>query len=356
VKTLQFYVARRVGLYFAVILVACLLIGFHPLLLTAISRLGGVPLRTILEYLPYQSMELFPYLLPVILSLAVTATYCTLSSNGEWTAMAFSGMHPLRGVLPALALALATSYLSCELLTRVFPALRYQQRVMINEASRQTLESLFPGQTQVRIDDFALIGRERNGNFLYDVVIHIPGSLSESGPRRLTAKRVLLGFENRTLSLRLYGAWAADDLQDVKVEEVLIEFQEDRVLRLREVDASKDKFLSSTDLRRGLNSPDLDERTRAEHLFEYHRRYALGFSALFLTLCSIVTGLGFRRYSLFSSMTASMLCACVYFLTTIRLGEELGLSGKVAPWLGAWSTNILYGLTGGAAVFRILRR
>ena len=104
-----------------------------------------------------------------------------------------------------------------------------------------------------------------------------------------------------------------------------------------------------------LNEMSLSEVTRAaaaaktrkeklQAITEWNRRFAFPFACLVLTLITFVVSLQGRRFSTRPrTVIALLFVAMGYYLLQI-VGQNLSVSGKLPPWLGVWSANIVGGL------------
>lgn len=353
---LQRYILGRLVTTTAWVTVAAAMLVLPPIVLTAVSKLGGVSLSTLLAYLPFQLVELFPYLMPVVCLIAVTHVYGSLTVDREWTAMAFSGRRPAHGIAPGIAFALVASAVSCALLNDVFPDLRYEQRRRIRAASREALTGLFPGRSEIRIDNFALIAARRVEDTLYDVIVRLPEGLIDSDTPSVHARAVTLGQSGERLTMRFTDAWIGQGARQSNVGAIELEVPYARLLGDVSVDRTRVKYRRSSALRQLAATDALTDEERTPLVFEVHRRLALGTCCGVLALLGVATGLRLRQGVTLPATIASVCYALLYFIGMIRIAEVFGLAGRLHPALAAWSVNITAGVIGAIALLRATRR
>jgi LPS export ABC transporter permease LptG/LPS export ABC transporter permease LptF len=88
--------------------------------------------------------------------------------------------------------------------------------------------------------------------------------------------------------------------------------------------------------------------------FEYHRRFALPFAALFLSLVGIPLGLSSEKGGKAMGIILTLLMVVAYYSLFIG-GMSLARQGWVSPWLGVWLANLLFGVVGFFLVSRLDR-
>jgi LPS export ABC transporter permease LptF/LPS export ABC transporter permease LptG len=81
------------------------------------------------------------------------------------------------------------------------------------------------------------------------------------------------------------------------------------------------------------------------YLIEYHRRFALPTACLVLALVGIPLGLSSKKSGKSGGFVLTILLVFVYYVISL-VGVSLARQGHVAPWLGAWLSNIVF-LAGG---------
>ncbi len=133
------------------------------------------------------------------------------------------------------------------------------------------------------------------------------------------------------------------------------------VVEMREFDEIPEAFVSAVRKWDYLNlremqhyiktHPGMSERARNEKLFNLHSRLAMPWACLIVVFFAIPAGARTGRQGALSAIfTAIALMAGFY--TVAQVGLVLGSTGTLAPWVGAWLSNIIFGIVG----LELLRR
>ncbi|HSJ16396.1 MAG TPA: LptF/LptG family permease [Longimicrobiales bacterium] len=101
---------------------------------------------------------------------------------------------------------------------------------------------------------------------------------------------------------------------------------------------------------------------RAEHLrnrinqyqVEYHKKYAIPFACIIFVLIGAPLAVRFPRGGAGMVIAISLTIFGIYYMSLIG-GETLGDDGKIAPFIGPWAPNILFGALALWALTRIGR-
>ena len=114
------------------------------------------------------------------------------------------------------------------------------------------------------------------------------------------------------------------------------------------------EFLSSREMMRYLAAhPALSAETRAQKTTDLHGRLALPWSCFIATLFAVPAGAGGGRHSALRGVfTAVGLFFAFYAL--MQVGVYLGKRSVLAPWLGAWLSNVVF-LVAGLHMMRRIR-
>ncbi len=81
------------------------------------------------------------------------------------------------------------------------------------------------------------------------------------------------------------------------------------------------------------------------HGVEIHKKFALPFACLIFVLVGLPLGVSTRKGGRTSGFTVSVAIILVYYIL-ITAGEEMAMTGRIAPWLGMWGPNLLLLLVG----------
>lgn len=342
--TLFLYLLRRLV---AATTAAILGLGFvviPPLILAALARLGGVGLRVFLGYLPFQIMELGPYLAPTAFFLAVTATFSKLAARGEWLAIQMTGRHPIRTLLPGLVLAGPLALVSGWYLSGFMPGMRLAQENIKRSAALHVLEGLLPGRTTIEIGDFSIVCKGRHDNVFEDVVVRLP-ALEGGESRRIVADSATISIEKNVLHIQFAGAQVDSDRFRNRNETPRVSVPIDDLLRIKRASPNRPKYQSSAEIRRALAADEIVPEKVSAFRYEIHARNALAACYLVFLLLGIPAGLRLRSESLVGVVGVTALSVCLYYVFSLRFGEVLSVSLGIPVWLGAWSGDLLVVLT-----------
>jgi lipopolysaccharide export system permease protein len=105
-------------------------------------------------------------------------------------------------------------------------------------------------------------------------------------------------------------------------------------------------------LARNLRNSHLTERERLYVLTQIHGRFAAPWVCFVVVLIAIPFGAAGGRRNVFFGVAGSIFICFAFFILQ-EIGLALGVNGHVAPWLGAWLPNILFGVGGAALIFRV---
>jgi len=76
---------------------------------------------------------------------------------------------------------------------------------------------------------------------------------------------------------------------------------------------------------------------------ETQKRFALPFVCLIFVFMGLPLGLSTKKGGRTSGFTISLVIILAYYIF-ITFGEQLAMQGRIAPWLGIWGGNIVFGL------------
>lgn len=88
---------------------------------------------------------------------------------------------------------------------------------------------------------------------------------------------------------------------------------------------------------------------------EFHRRFALPTACLVLALVGIPLGLSSKKGGKSSGFVLTIVLVFAYYTVSL-IGISLGRQGRIPPWLGAWSADFVFLLTGLVLLWRAERR
>jgi lipopolysaccharide export system permease protein len=338
--TLFVYLLRQMLLSMAFSLGGIALVVFPALTVSAVHRLRGAGIETIIMYLPLVAMDLVPYLLPLSFMLAVVATFGRLAADREWTAIQAAGIHPLRMLLPGLVLATTLAGGTYWMVSTVAPEWTHRQRSYHMRAVAQALTTLFPGRTRIQVGDFLLEASRRTENTFYDVLIFLPRK--EGVPtKRMVADEVHMGFDGEVLRMSFVQARVVHGRSDATVGRPSLEIPLEELVQEPRSERTRATDNTSAVLKQRLAEGDLPPDLVLRYRYEIQARRALSVCYLLFLALGAPTGIWLRKGTQLAAMAASVAYALVYYVLSMNVGQELVFKGQLEPWVGAWATTVL---------------
>lgn len=133
-------------------------------------------------------------------------------------------------------------------------------------------------------------------------------------------------------------------------EQINIEIKMSQRLSLRNVHAQDIPLMEILEYLRFHPKPARDIRFLL--YTRLHERLAAPWSCLVVVLIAIPFGAASGRRNVFAGVAGSVFL-CFAFFVLSQMGEALGSKGIVAPWLGAWLPNLVFGSVGAWMTARV---
>jgi lipopolysaccharide export LptBFGC system permease protein LptF len=351
--TLQLYVLRQLGLSFAFAIGGICFIVLPGLSVAAVHRLQGAGVEAMLKFLPLLAADLVPFLVPMSFLLAVVSTFGRMAADHEWTALRMAGINPIWTLVPCAILALLLGLGTNHLLTSLTPRWSLKQRTQKHELVADALRTLFPGRTRFQAGPYLLSASGRKGNTFEGVLLYLPDD--DKGASRVIANRAEIGLEGDSLRVELEGARWIRGGQDVASENPIIKIPTRRLVQAQGIDRNRPRYLTSRAIEERLKDPELTPETRRLLRYEFHARNALAASFLLFLGLGAPTGVWLRKGTQLAAFSVAVGYALIYYLVSLRVGEELGRFSDVPPALAAWGPTVVGLLIGAFMVRRMVR-
>jgi lipopolysaccharide export system permease protein len=322
-----------------------------------------ISFRTIVFYYVCLMTPTLEYLLPASLLLATLYTLWYLTKNNEFTAMRASGISLFRIMMPFLGVGVLFTLLTAGIKETVGPQVGHWAKEFSDSKFRNSKETVYR-----EVAYFSKITRRqwligeidpRLPNRLVDVKIkqeRLDGSTSEE----LTAKRAEWVNGQWWFFGLTVQKYDKDDnpvkIQKPKESELntprpigyLTELPSDFFNEVK-----PPEFLTSLELARFIAShKELSKRTIAQKRFDLHSRLAMPWACVIVTLFGIPAGARGGRQSALTGIFLAMAFFFGFYALT-HIGMFLGKREIVAPWLGAWLSNIVFLTAGVLMMFRL---
>ncbi len=340
---------------------AILFVLVPALLVSTVHKIGTAGLGALTGYLPLVFADLVPYIVPLGFLLAVVTTFGRLAADREWTAIRSAGINPFRLLTPCLIVAgtlvVGTNWLASEF----SPAWKLRQRTFRREALENAVKRLSPGQTNLQFPGFFLSAASRDPDrpVFYEANISILEQNSGSGEGQdlwMYADVVSFSFEGKLLiasftnPVVISGAIAATN------EGAEFSFDLDAMLDAKPYNPYRAKYVKSSEIRRRIKAGEVDEADLDEFVYEMHRRHALSATYLLFLLLGIPTGVRLRSSTQLAAFGSAIAYAMVYYVLSLQLARQLFQSGTLSAEIAPWIINVVGGVIGTVACFRVMRR
>jgi len=359
--TLQLYVLRQLLIALSFACGGLALVAIPGVAVTAIHKVGGASMGTLLGFLPLVLTELVPYMLPIAFLLAVVVTYGRFAADNEWTAILMTGTNPLRLLLPALAIAVGLAGVTFWLSTEVIPNLRNTKNLYLKNALVRTFRTLNRGQTELTLGPFCLFSRYRDpeSNTFREVLIHLPSSEQggdEEGERTVLADIATIEVTGDAMEIELVNSRTVGDGRELKSENLIATIDLDRFFEIDKNRRIKWQHVGNRELKQRLETGDVPEKQVRRARFEWHHRNTICGTYFLFLLLGVPTGLILRRGTQLGALAVAVAYALIYYVLSMRLTRWMGESGVIPLELAAWSTLSAGGLAGAVLTWRALRR
>lgn len=312
----------------------------------------GVPVHLVLLLLGYLAPSILVLTIPIGFLLAILVAFGRLSADMEIVALKACGVGPMRLLRPVLAFggaaALLTGYLMMEAVPRsnyafkslVFEIVRTQATVGLKErVFNDTFGNFVIYVDEIAADQVALrnvfVSDERKPDEQRLITAREGRLLSDDVSRRVTL-RLLDGAVHelspaalqkyREVRFRLYDITLV--LENPLVEQGNAP-KGDREMSLGELGAAASEAQRS----RGNANP---------YLVEIHKKFAIPAACLVFALLGVPLGIRAHRGGVWGALVALLPIVFFYYIA-LTVGESLGDSGRLPPWLAMWGPNLVVG-------------
>lgn len=315
----------------------------------------GVPAYLVGLLLVYILPAFLVLTIPIGFLLAILVAFGRLSADMEIVALKASGVSPLRLLRPVLLFGVGVALLTAWLMLEAVPRANYAFKSLIfdilrTQASVGIKERVFNdsfGRFLIYVEELSadhvglrnvFVADERNPDELRVVTAHDGRLLSDEVNRRVTL-RLTNGTVHET-SLRAFQkyrqiAFRQYDLT-LTLENPLV----------REGEAPKgDREMTLGELREHATRA-VDGRGNANpYWVEIHKKFAIPTACLVFAVVGVPLGIRVHRGGRWTAFMV-LLPVVLFYYVVLTLGETLGDSGRLPPWLAMWGANLVVGALG----------
>ena len=356
---IHLYILRQLLVAFLFAVGALLFIALPGIAVNTVHKLPNVDASILLQFLPLVLQSLAPYVLPLCFMLATVAVFGRLAADKEWIAIHMAGIHPLKTLFMPFLVATALGLLTFWMVSNELPQLKKRQKRFLVNAAASVIDNLQPGKTSLQIGDFMLLAsaRDLESGVFSDVYLRVPED-DEDPQIDVFAQHAAVVVDGDFLIISATNVETFDSEDGVNSQHQHVIVRVNLAERFDEAPERYDrgKYLVSSEVRERLTEGGLEPKREREYRFMLHYRASM-FAIFFLFLgLGAATGLLMRRGTQLGALAVAAGYGIVYYVLSMRLGKELGLSSSLPPWVGAWLTTVVGGGIAVALLRRALRR
>jgi LPS export ABC transporter permease LptG/LPS export ABC transporter permease LptF len=316
----------------------------------------GADLGTVVRAFVYLLPSIFSVTVPMAFLLGVLLAFGRLASDSEIVALRASGISPARLLRPVMALSVLAGGITFYVVAVALPA--------ANQAYRELIFSLMVSKAKV-----GMAPRVFNDDLIPGIVIYVSDMPAAEGGQW----RDVFMWDNReprSPSVILARRGRLDIDKEAKTVEINLE--QGVVHSFKALDPSSyewlnfqsrnfplpfEQFYPVLPLAKGDREMSLAElramtrKLRAERRYpemgryqvEYHKKFAIAAACLVFGLLGLGLSLGSKKEARSAAFGLSLAVIFIYYVL-IRLGEQAGDTGMLAPWVAMWAANIVLGV------------
>ncbi len=326
-----------------------------------------LPFTTVFHILLLYLPRVLVLTIPMAILLGVLVGVGRLSTDSEVVALRASGVSYWRLLSPALTLGLIGCLVGMYVTLEVEPRANYTRLQVMRELtySADPRREIKPRVFFEELPGILLYADEvhRNGDFLDRVFLH---QSDADGKELVTvARRAQIEYEAAGGVAHLYlESGLTHSLTPAHPESYQVSHFERQMLRKEPDEEFRIKStVLSQPLQKGWNQQSLSElahsilkagsiaheetrnRIVGTILAVVHQRFALPAACLVFALLGVPLGILNRRGGKASGFSLSIGIAVLYWIL-LSTGENLVRQGKLSPFIGLWTGNLLFGLLG----------
>jgi lipopolysaccharide export LptBFGC system permease protein LptF len=350
---------RSAGLTMVAILAIFFIVALALVLGT--SRAEGVPFSVVLRHTGYRAAATLYLTLPLTVLTACIMSYGRARTDGEFTAMGVSGIHPWHVLVPAIFLGAAATLSLAWLQDEVMPGAHFRGRVELEHDVLSNLESVLKRSNRTIEEEswsasWTALRQDEEGHIVLaglQLLMLDDDRVVQRSVRAAIAKPQLDPAANQ-LNLELRDVWRteADGSAPSRAGALSISLNLDsfgaELKSKREGDCSYEELLTEAHRQERLASsaPEATTRERAakrarKYRAEYHLRVANAFSSVLFAFLGAVLGLwrGTGNRALVFLLGFLIVVGVYYPLNMV--GASIANAGVLPPALATWIGNVV---------------
>lgn len=326
-------------------------------ILTSVLIARSADLATILRVFVNLLPSIFAVTIPMAFLLGVLLGFGRLASESEIVALRASGVSPAVLLRPVLALALAASLVTFYVMAVALPQANQSYRtimfsLVVNKARtaikpRVFTDDLLPGgQLLMYVTDVP-----SSTGVWKDVFIHDVREPREPAVLLARSGRLVIDEKARSVALYLengvrYSFDKSEPTRDKRLDfrSHFLYLPEDAVFP--QVSLTRgDREMDLPDLRAKIAELQAQGRPEKEtwrYRVEIHKKFAIPLACVVFGLLGLGLSLGSRKEARSAAFALSIAIIFVYYVL-IRLGEQAGDTGMLAPAISMWAADVVLG-------------
>ena len=322
----------------------------------------GISIITLIELFFLSLPSIIVLTFPMATLLAIIMAYSRLSNDSEITAFRAGGVSIYRLVIPAVVLGLIMSFFAIGLNEYVVPQSNYLYDKIVwefkhGEKLPNTQYNLYltPLDDQTNRPDYILYTHQFDGDtgIMHDVYLQ---DYEEGDPTVLIqaerAEWLETGwkfFNGKIFYLRTGERIPALEFNEYNAVQIFNRPQEISKLNKKVED------MNFNELQEYINLKESQGREVLEEKVKLHQRLSIPFASFIFALLAAPLGIKPGRSSGSAvGMGISIIVIFIYYIM-MTIGDALGSQGTIAPWLGAWLSNIIFLIVGSVLLYRVAR-
>jgi LPS export ABC transporter permease LptF/LPS export ABC transporter permease LptG len=317
----------------------------------------GVPVHMVLLLLVYISPAILVLTIPIGFLLAILVAFGRLSADMEVVALKACGVSPLRLLRPVMIFGLGVAALTGYLMIDSVPKTNYAFKSLVfdivrTQASVGVKERIFNdtfGSFVIYVDEIAPDQVALRNVFVSD-------ERKPEEQRFITARegRLLSDEVNRRVTLRLLDGSIHETSPNAlqKYREVRFRLYDISLVLenplVKQGDAPKgDREMSLAELRRATQDSTNLKGNPNPYLVEIHKKFAIPAACIVFSVLGVPLGIRAHRGGRWGAFVA-LLPIVLFYYVGLTVGENLGDTGRLPPWLAMWGPNLV---VGGVAIY-----
>jgi LPS export ABC transporter permease LptF/LPS export ABC transporter permease LptG len=319
-----------------------------------ISR--GADLPTVIRVFVYLLPSILAVTIPMAFLLGVLLALGRLATDSEIVALRASGISPAWLLRPVLVLALLTGSATFYVMAVALPAANQAHRqivfsLVVNKARtsikpRVFTDDLLPGTLMLYVSDVESETGEWRNVFMHD-------RRDPQKPRVILARRGHLVIDEARKAVEMHLETGTIHASDRSRPEV----HDEQRFTTADLPLPFEQFFPQLTLPKGdreMTLGELSERyyalraqgkTKVEiarYAVEWHKKFSIPVACFVFGLLGLGLSLGSKKEARQAAFALSIAVIFIYYVI-IRLGEQAGDTGLLAPWLAMWGANIVLG-------------